>query len=93
MKLISYRYEDELRTGILTPDELSVLPLEAVLPETTLLSMRITSLPLTVEEAEAMEEQEWESNDLNAIEMRGGKIDMSALEARDRAEAARDKRS
>ena len=69
------------------------LVIEAELPENTLLSMRITSLPLTVEEAEAMEEQEWESNDLNAIEMRGGKIDMSALEARDRAEAARDKRS
>ncbi len=68
------------------------LLIEAEPPEGTLLSMRLTSLPLTIEEAEEREDQEWESQDLNAIEMRGGKIDMSALEARDRAEAARDKR-
>ena len=34
MKLISYRYEEEMQAGILTPDGLGVLPLEAVLPET-----------------------------------------------------------
>ena len=39
MKLISYRNEEELQTGVLTPDGMSVLPLEAVLPETAGLSL------------------------------------------------------
>ena len=64
MKLISYRYEEELRVGILAPDELAVLPLEAVLPETAGLSMLEVieifpeGLPLEAEDLEeAMAEE------------------------------------
>ena len=64
------------------------LLIEAEPPQGTLLSFRITSLPLTAEEAEGHADEEWESRDLGAIEMREYKIDMSALEARDRAEEA-----
>ncbi len=67
------------------------LLIEAQPPEGTMLSMRLSSLPLTEEEAEDIEDEEWESNDLESIRMRDAKIDMSALEARDRAEAARKK--
>lgn len=64
MKLISYRYEEELRVGVLAPDELAVLPLEAVLPETAGLSMLEVieifpeGLPLAAEDLEeAMAEE------------------------------------
>ena len=58
MKLISYRYEEELQAGVLTPDGLRVLPLEAVLPETAGLSLLEVieafpeGLPVTAEELE-----------------------------------------
>lgn len=44
-------------------------------------SFRITLLPLTDEEADerAMQDEEWESNDLNAVMMRKKDIDMSAV--------------
>ena len=64
MKLISYRYEEEMQVGILTPDGLGVLPLEAVLPETAGLSMLEVieafpeGLPITAADAEdAMAEE------------------------------------
>ncbi|MBQ4152069.1 MAG: hypothetical protein II591_03385, partial [Schwartzia sp.] len=50
----------------------------------TMQSWRITSLPLTIDEAE--EEEDWESRDLDAIEMRNQGIDVTAIEARNRAE-------
>lgn len=58
MKLISYRFEEDLRSGILTSDEMYVLPLEAVLPETAGLSLLEVielypdGLPVTAEETE-----------------------------------------
>lgn len=65
MKLVSYRYNGELETGVLTPDGTGVLPLEAILPETAGLSLLEVieifpgGLPVTTEEAlEAMTEAE-----------------------------------
>lgn len=66
------------------------LLLEAEMPKATLLSWRITSLPLTVEEADERWDEEWESQDLGAAEMKAHEIDMSALTAGD--EASQDRR-
>ena len=48
----------------------------------SLRSWRLTSLPLTEEEADALtdeERSEWENTDLHALSMEGRDIDMSAL--------------
>lgn len=65
------------------------LMLEAQMPGATLLSWRITSLPLTEEEADAQLDDVWESQELGAAELAGREIDMSALEAQDEAGAHR----
>ncbi|MGP1366184.1 MAG: hypothetical protein ACTTKW_02515 [Schwartzia sp. (in: firmicutes)] len=65
------------------------LMLEAELPGATLLSWRITSLPLTEEEMDARWDEEWESQDFGAAEMQAREIDMSALTGRDDADADR----
>ena len=58
MKLISYRNEGEMQAGVLAPGGMSVLPLEAVLPETAGLSLLEIieafpeGLPVTAEELE-----------------------------------------
>ncbi|MCR5559476.1 MAG: hypothetical protein K6F62_03845 [Schwartzia sp.] len=53
----------------------------------TLQTWRITSLPVTLEEAESYDEDSWENRDLHAFEMNTQGIDTTAIEARDRAEA------
>ena len=65
------------------------LMLEAELPGATLLSWRITSLPLTEDEADERWDEEWESQALGAAEMKAREIDMSALKGRDEAPADR----
>ena len=60
------------------------LMLEILAGVYTMQSWRITSLPLTIDEAE--EEEDWESRDLDAIEIRKQGIDVTAIEARNRAE-------
>ena len=57
------------------------LMLEADNDTKTLRSWRITSLPLTYEEAEARErhDDEWQSNDFNAVMLRNKDIDMTAI--------------
>ena len=57
--------------------------LEAEMPGATLLSWRITSLPLTEEEADVWWDEEWENQELGAAEMNEQGIDMSALKNRD----------
>ncbi len=58
MKLVSYRNEGEMQAGVLAPGGMSVLPLEAVLPETAGLSLLEIieafpeGLPVTAEELE-----------------------------------------
>ena len=56
--------------------------LEAELPQATLLSWRMTSLPLTEEEADEQLDEEWESQNLGAAELSRRDIDMSALKER-----------
>ena len=66
----------------LHPEEkYSRLLLEMDTEKNALASFRITSLPLTDEEADerAINDEEWESNDLNAVMMRKKEIDMSAV--------------
>ncbi len=58
------------------------LMLEAELPQATLLSWRMTSLPLTEEEADEQLDEEWESQNLGAAELSRHDIDMSALKER-----------
>lgn len=61
----------------ITPKER--LMLEAEMPGATLLSWRITSLPLTEEEADERWDESWESQELGAAELKEHEIDMSAL--------------
>ncbi len=57
------------------------LLIEAEPTDGWLLSMRITNLPLTDEEAENMaEDSDWENNDLTAITMADKPVDTSALD-------------
>lgn len=57
------------------------LLIEAEPTDGWLLSMRITSLPLTDEEAETMtEDGDWENNDLQAITMADKNVDTTALD-------------
>ena len=65
------------------------LMLEAAMPGATLLSWRITSLPLTEEEAGEGWDEAWESQELGAVEMKDHEIDMSAIEERDAAPEGR----
>ena len=53
-----------------------------------LVSWRLTSLPLTEEEADlgGGEEEDWQNDDFNARLLEGKDIDMSALENRDETE-------
>ena len=57
-------------------------------PDTWILvSWRLTSLPLTEEEADlGGEDEDWQSADFNAHILQGKEIDMSALEGRDETE-------
>ena len=65
------------------------LMLEAEMPGATLLSWRITSLPLTEEEADVWWDEEWENQELGAAEMNEQGIDMSALKNREETSEGR----
>ena len=76
-----YIYENPERRG-------QKLMLEVEPGTWTLVAWRLTSLPLTEEEADigGGEEEDWQSDEINARLLEGKDIDMSALERREEAE-------